>query len=327
MKNKKYKNLLKNFLPLILGVFFILFSYYNFTSEQKEQLLENITNVNPVWIIISITGGLLSHLSRAYRWKLLLRPMGYNTKLSTAFMAVMGGYLANLGIPRSGEVLRAASVATYEDIPFEKVFGTIIAERALDVIIVILLLLTAIFLHTEELFTFFEEYNINPWISLVGMLVLIGLGILFLQLIRRSSFSFFVKIRSFVNGVLEGVKSIFHLKNTGAFIFHTFFIWFMYVVTFYILKFAFPGMEHLNFGTMLVAFIAGSFAISITNGGIGIYPIAIGVALSLFEVSRETGEAFGWVDWGIQTLLSIIVGGLSLILLPILTKRKIHKSN
>lgn len=234
----------------------------------------------------------------------------------------MGGYLANLGIPRSGEVLRGATASTYEKIPFEKVFGTIIAERAVDVIMVFLLMITVVFLHTNELFAILDKYNINPWISLLGLLLLIFIGLLVLRGIQRSQLKLFVRIKKFASGILEGAKSIMHLEKPALFIAHTLFIWTMYVLMFFLLKFAFEDLAHLSFGPMLTAFIVGSFSISITNGGIGIYPIAVGGVLTLFGISSEAGEAFGWVDWGTQNILSILVGGLSLILLPVLFKSK-----
>lgn len=237
-------------------------------------------------------------------------------------MAVMAGYLANLGIPRSGEILRGALVTTYEELSFEKVFGTIIIERAIDVIIVLAILSCTILLHAPELSLFLESYHINPWLSLLGILLLIGAGIFFLILIKKSNLRIFSKLRKFVSGLLEGIRSVYKIKNKGAFILHTFFIWGAYVFTFYLLKFAFSGMETIDFSAMLVAFMAGSFAVSITNGGIGIYPIAVGAALSLFGVAKETGEAFGWVDWGTQTILSILLGGISLLVLPILSKKR-----
>lgn len=321
MNKKKLIKFAKTFFPLALGVFFIYYSYQGFSPEERRQLIANIKQVNPIWIIISIIGGLLSHMSRAYRWKLLIEPLGYKLRFSTGFMAVMGGYLANLGIPRSGEVLRGATAATYDKIPFEKVFGTIIAERAIDVIMVLLLVVLAVLFHTQELFAIFDKFGINPWVSLIGILLLLLLGILFLRALQRSQFTPFVKLRRFIDGILEGVKSILHLKKPGVFIAHTLFIWTMYVSMFYLLKYGFPALEHLSFGVMLSAFVVGSFSISITNGGIGIYPLAVGGVLALFGVSHEAGEAFGWVDWGTQNILSIVVGGASLILLPILNRK------
>lgn len=324
MKKNRLIRFLKIFLPLAIGVFFVFYSYFNFTPDQRQVFFKNITQISPLWVVTSIAGGLLAHLSRALRWRLLLRPICPDTRLSTTFMAVMGGYLANLGIPRSGEILRAASVATYEKIPFEKVLGTIIVERAVDVLVVSCILVVTVFLHSPELLTLFEQYHINPWISLLGLLVLIIAGIGILILIKKSRLRIFSRIRRSVSGVLEGVRSILRIKNKGVFLFHTFFIWGMYILTFYILKFGFPEMENIGLSNILVAFMAGSFAVSITNGGVGIYPIVIGAALSLFGISKEVSEAFGWVDWGTQTILSVVVGGFSLILLPILHKKRVN---
>ena len=311
--------------PLLLGVFFVVYSFYEFTPEERQTLYDNIAQVDPIWIFLSVVGGLLSHLSRAYRWKLLIEPLGYKLPLYTSFMAVMSAYLANLGIPRSGEVLRGASVATYEEIPFQKAFGTIIAERAVDLVMLLLIVLAAVAMHTDQLVYFFDRYHINPWISMLGLLILFLLGILFLRLIKNSKLPLFVKLRKFAIGILQGVKSILHMKNNTAFILHTFFIWGMYIFMFYILMAAFPEMHSLTFPAILVAFVAGSFAISITNGGIGIYPVAVGVALALFGISKETGEAFGWVNWGTQTILNVVVGGLSMVLLPAINRKSRQK--
>lgn len=322
MRKKKIIKLLKTFVPLLLGVFLVIYSYYGFTDSERQKLYDNILQVNPFWILLSIGGGFISHLSRAYRWKFLIEPLGYKLRLSNSIMAVMAAYIANLGIPRSGEVLRGATVATYEKIPFEKVFGTIIAERAADVVMLLIIMVTTVLFHTDELLPFFDKYNINPWFSLLGLMVLILLGIAFLKLIKRSSWPVFVKIRKIATGILQGVKSILHMKKNKAFIAHTLFIWVMYVMMFYLLKFAFPATASLPFGAIMVAFVVGSFAISITNGGIGLYPIAVGGVLVLFGVGKEAGEAFGWVIWGAQTILNIVAGGLSLVLLPIVNRTK-----
>ncbi|NJW54891.1 lysylphosphatidylglycerol synthase transmembrane domain-containing protein, partial [Salinimicrobium oceani] len=152
--------------------------------------------------------GILSHLSRAYRWKYLLEPLGYRPQFANSFMAVMGGYLANLGVPRSGEVLRAATVSTYEDIPFDKAFGTIVSERIADVIMVLLITIFGFLIQTERLILYFSENEINPFISLGILLLLVGFGIVFLNLIRRSNHHLMVKIRDFAVGLLEGMRSI-----------------------------------------------------------------------------------------------------------------------
>lgn len=306
----------------MLGVFLIVYSIGNASAEERQTLYDNILQANPLYIWISVVCALLSHLSRAYRWKFLLEPMGYHLKLSNSFMAVMAAYLANLGIPRSGEVLRAASVTSYEDIPFDKAFGTIISERVADLVMLLLILGLAVILHTDELLPFFQRNHINPFFTVAALFVLVLLGLLFLRIIRKSTHPWLQKLKGFALGILEGMKSILKMKKTLPFILHTIFIWVMYVLMFYLIKFSIPETVNLSLGAILVAFVVGSFAISLTNGGIGVYPIAVGAILIVFGISKEGGEAFGWVVWGTQTLLNLVVGGISLFLMPLLNPKK-----
>ncbi len=321
MKKTTFK-ILKIILPLLLGVFLIWFSIKNATPLERQELLNNITSANPIFILISMLCGLLSHLSRAYRWKFLLQPLGYQPKFLNSFMAVMVAYLANFGIPRSGEVLRGVTISSYEKIPFEKAFGTIISERIADFIMLLLVIAAAMVSQTDYLLAYFEENNINPFFTIAVLLSLLAVGILFLRLIRNSKIAFFKKIKKFAKGLLEGMRSILKMKQKGAFILHTLFIWTMYICMFYALIFTVPETATLPFGVVLLAFVVGSFAISATNGGIGVYPIAIGASLMLFGVSKQAGEAFGWITWGTQTLLIIIIGGLSFLLLPLYNRSK-----
>lgn len=319
---RRTRTILKTALPLLLGVFLIWYSIGSSTPSERAELWESISNANPFWIALSLLFGVLSHWSRAYRWKFLLEPLGYRPGISISFMAVMAGYLANLGIPRSGEVLRAASLTTYRDVPFEKAFGTIISERMVDLCMLLLIVALAAVFQSDNLFSYFSRNNINPFMSLLVLLGLLVLGLFFLKIIRRSSNKFLVKIRDFATGLLKGMRSIFHLENKTAFFFHTVFIWTMYVMMFYVLKFAIPETASLPFDVVLLAFVVGSFAISVTNGGIGIYPIAIAAVLAGFGIDRQAGGAFGWVVWGSQTFMNILLGGLSLLFMPILRRKE-----
>ncbi|HIB36440.1 lysylphosphatidylglycerol synthase transmembrane domain-containing protein [Mesonia sp.] len=320
MNKKRNIKILKTILPLLLGVFFVYYSISSATPTERATLWQNIIKANPLYIILSLSFGVLSHLSRAYRWKFLIQPMSYQLRLSVSFMSIMAGYLANLGIPRSGEVLRAATTSTYEKIPFQKTIGTIISERVADLVMLLLVICLTLLLQYESLFYFFEEYNINPiWsIAILFFLVLVGFGVL--KFILNSTSAKLEKLQIFVKGILEGMLSIFKMKKFFAFIFHTFFIWIMYIAMFWIIQYAIPGTENLDFSVILVAFIVGSFAITITNGGVGIFPVVIGAVLLFFEVPKQDGEAFGWLVWGTQTILNIVLGGLSLLFLPILNK-------
>ncbi len=322
--NPKFIKFLKIALPLILGVFLIWYFLSSATPEYRKELLNSITNANPLWVVISICLGIISHISRAYRWKFLLKPLGYTPKLYNSFMAVMVGYLANLGIPRSGEVLRGVTLSTYEKIPFEKAFGTIVSERVIDLVMLIIITSMAGFLQTEYLLNFLEEKNINPLFTLGALCFLILAGFLGLKLLKKSSNKFIIKIRNFGLGLLDGMKSIFTMKQKWAFLFHTILIWFLYVLMFFVIKYAVPNLSDSSIGVILIAFVVGSFSMSTTNGGIGIlpFPIVVGAVFVFFGFEKSDGEAFGWILWGSQTAINIIIGALSFLFLPILNRDK-----
>jgi glycosyltransferase 2 family protein len=319
---KKLIKFSKTFLPLLLGVFLIWYSLSSATPQERAELWSNIKLADMKWVWLSVFLGILSHLSRAYRWKFLLEPMGYRPRLANSFMAVMGGYLANLGVPRSGEVLRGATLSTYEKVPFDKAFGTIVSERIADLIMVLIITIFGFLIQTEHLIAYFRENEINPFISMGLLLAVIFIGVLFLNLVRRSNHRYMVKIRDFARGLLEGMRSILRMKKKKAFLLHTLFIWFMYLLMFYVIKYAIPETHSLTLAGFMAAFIVGTFAITTTNGGIGVYPIAMGAVLLLFGINQQAGEAFGWIMWGSQTLMVIILGGFSLLFLPLYNQKK-----
>jgi len=306
----------------LLGVFLIYYSLKTATPQERQELLDHIVTADPKWLILSVIFGILAHLSRAYRWKFMLQPMGYKPKFINSFMAVMVGYLANFGVPRSGELLRAATLSTYEKVPFEKAFGSIISERIADFIVLLCIITIALIFQAEHLLEYFQIYNINPLFTTTALLLVMVVGILILKWIKKSKLPVFLKIKGFVKGLLEGMQSILQMKQKWAFIFHTIFIWVMYLLMFYVIVFTIPETTTLNFGAVMAAFVIGSLAISATNGGIGVYPVAIGAILVLFDISKQSGEAFGWLTWGAQTVVVLVFGTLSFIFLPVFNRQK-----
>ncbi len=309
-------------IPLGIGILLIYYSLSSATPQERAILWNNIKDAPPVYIAVSLMSGVLSHLSRAYRWQYLLQPMGYHPKLSNRFMAVMAAYLANLGIPRSGELLRGALLTTYEDVPFEKAFGTIISERIADFLMLLLVVGIAIILQTDTLLGYLQEQNINPLYTVLFLAAGVLLITLGFKIIQRAKTGILAKLKDFMAGLVEGMKSILKMRNKWAFIGHTFFIWIMYILMFWVIKFTIPEISYASTGVILAAFVIGSFAISVTNGGIGVYPISIGALFIFFGFSKEGGEAFGWIVWGSQTLLVLVLGALSFLLLPILNRKK-----
>jgi len=316
--NKKIKAILKIVLPLALGIILV---WYSLSKISFQELLQYFKDANYFYIILGLLFGLLSHLSRAYRWKFMLEPMGYSLRMPNSIMAVFAAYLVNYTIPRAGEIVRGTILTNYEGVPFEKGFGTIVAERVADLMVMMIIIITTLFLEFEFIYDFFSA-RFNPLKIILGLSVLIGIGILFLIFIIRSTSNFAIKIKTFVGGLIEGVMSIFKMKKKWAFIFHTFFIWTMYLLMFYVTTFAIEETKHIAIAAIFVGFISGSFSIAATNGGIGSYPVAVYVAFSMFSIAKEPSIAFGWIMWSSQTLMIIILGGLSLIYLPIYNRRK-----
>jgi len=320
--NKKLIKILKISIPLFLGIFLVWYSLKSSTQEERENLWQSIVDANKFWIFVSFLLGATSHFSRAYRWKFMLEPMGYKSSQANRFMAVMVAYLANFGIPRSGEVLRAVTLSTYEDVPFEKGFGTIISERVADLLILMLIIGVVVILQTDDLLIYLNDQNIKPLNTLFIFLALVGIIVIGINIVRRSDWPPFKKIKKLAKGLLEGMKSILSMKQKWAFIFHTIFIWSLYLIMFFIIKLSIPETADTPAGIIMAAFVVGSFAVSATNGGIGVYPLAVGGVLTFFGVQAHAAEAFGWISWATQTFVVLLFGGLSFILLPLLNRKK-----
>jgi uncharacterized protein (TIRG00374 family) len=315
---KKLLVILKPTLPLLIGLFLVYYSYNNTSPQDRISILNSILMADYKYIFLGIFMGILSHLSRAVRWKYLLNPIGYKISFSNSIMSIMASYLGNLGIPRSGEILRATSLYAYENVPFEKGFGTIVTERIIDVIILFACIVLGIYLSPELWNTKSWKFNFNY----DSIQILIGfLIILFIIFFLIKKFSIKNKIYDFFSGLKKGLMSITIMKKKKKFVLHTFFIWMMYFFMTYIIKFSLPETATLEFGPLFIAFVAGAIALSTTKVGIGVYPLAIAAVLSQYNVSYEIALALGWIIWTSQSIMILFFGSLSFIFLPILNKK------
>lgn len=311
------KKILKTILPLALGGFLV---WYSLSGISLETLGTYFKEANYSYIFLGLFFGILSHLSRAYRWKFMLEPLGFKPKFTNSVLAVLVGYLVNLALPRAGEISRATVMANYEKIPFEKGFGTIVAERIADLIMMLTIVAITLFVQFDFIYDLLTK-NFDPSKIIIGLVVLVIAFLIFRSFVKKATSGFLLKIKTFVSGLIEGVTSIFKMKNKWAFIFHTVFIWVMYVAMFWATIPAISGLE-VPFGGILIGFIAGGFSIAATNGGIGLYPIAVAGALALFNIPTEPATAFGWIMWTAQTAMIIVFGGLAFLFLPIYNKDK-----
>jgi hypothetical protein len=316
------KKILKTILPIALGIFLVWYWYTSTAPADREKILYYIKEADLFWISLSLLIGLLGHISRAIRWNYLLEPLGYKPKLINNILMIFMAYLANLGIPRTGEILRATALTTYEGVPFEKGFGTIVTERVVDVFMLLVIVTITLLLQTDIIIDFFQQRGFN----LNAIFLLLGAGILaffiFIVFIKKSNSEIALRIKSFTKGLMAGVFSIFKMKRKWAFVFHTLFIWACYIAMMWVIKFTVPETSDLSISEVMVAFVFGAFAMATTNAGVGLFPILVSKALALFGISAVSGDAFGWIMWIAQTLMNVVFGAISFLLLPLLNRNR-----
>lgn len=304
-------------LPLILGVFLVYYAYNQFTEQQIQEIVQNFKDAKYRYIFLASLFTLLSLWARAYRWRYAISFMGYKSDTATNFMAISIGYLLNLTVPRSGEISRAVILQRYNAVPFDKGFGSIIAERIIDLFCLLLCVFTALVLQYDILKNFLSHYialdKLYYLILPVG-LVFAGLWAIFTW-VEHKIITF---IKQKVKGLIEGVTSIAKMPHKINFILLTCLIWIGYIGTFYFAIFTIEQTSSLTLPAVMAAFVAGSFAVSFTNGGFGAFPLIITEVLALYHIAPVEATSFGWILWTTQTAIVIILGSLSFLLLPFL---------
>lgn len=320
--------LLKTVLPLALGIYLIWYFFDSMQPEVRKAFYKALRQADYFWVFLSLLLSFFALLSRAYRWKYLLEPMGYKTSLWNRYHAIMIGYIVNLTIPRAGEASRAAMLYRSDGVPFSKSFGTILAERMFDLIMLLSVALLASVIGAGDFWKIKElveanfssspesasKFQLVKWI-LFGIFLAAVAVVFLVQSIRN-------KVIAFIKGLFSGVLSVFKTKNPFGFIGHTLFIWVLYVVYFAICFFALEETSNVPYTGMLIAFLAGSLGITLTNGGIGIFPLVVGLVVEYYlkgqygDQAWGIGCALGAIIWSSQTLLIIVLGALSFFLLP-----------
>ena len=304
----------------MLGIFLIVYKYNEFTPAQIVEMKGYFKNADYFYINISLLIALLGFLSRAYRWKFSLEHMGYKSRFHNNLMAVCVAYFMNLTIPRSGEISRAVILKKYEDIPFDKAFGTIVAERIVDLVLFLFFVSVAFILQFKVLKDFILAKIPLEKLIIIGIAGFI-LGVIFLLIWMYSNWKIITTLKQKFSGLIEGMLSIVKMKDKWAFLFHSVFIWFTYFLMFYITIFALDETSTIGVGAVVTAFVFGSLAIGFTNSGFGAYPLLVAEIFFLYGVPQTAGTAFGWLVWISQTVLIVVLGGISFFFLPILNKK------
>ncbi len=305
---------------MALGIALIVYQYNSFTAQQLLEIKGYFKNANYFYIFLSLIIATFGFISRAYRWKFTIEHLGYQSKFQNNLMAVCACYFMNLSVPRSGEISRAIILKKYEDVPFDKAFGTIIAERVVDTLIFFLFVIVAFFLQFDILKDFILETI--PFKKLLILLVVgVALFISFILIWIYSNWSIINKLKQKLSGLIEGMTSILKMEKKWAFLFHSFFIWFSYLLMFYVTVFALKETSTISFNAVIIGFVFGTLAIGFTNSGFGAFPVLVAQIFVLYGISNTVGTAFGWLVWTSQTALTILLGGLSFLFLPIFNRK------
>ncbi len=319
-----------------LAVFFVWLSVRGLDHEKWEQLKKALDRAH-YWLLIPVFSLLLlAHWLRALRWRQLMEPMGYHPTRLNTFFAVMIGYFVNLGAPRLGEVVKCTILARYEKVPAQKLVGTIVAERAFDVICLVLAFGIAFAFQFDIISSLLNDYVYPAFQNKNGdtayrKIILLALGFLVFLFIMKIIFNRFghiniiLKIKDILIGVWHGLISVRALKNKTLFFLYTFGIWFLYLFSTWCGFFAIDATSHLSMADALTVLVMGSVGMIVSPGGIGAYAFLVMETVALYDIPKEPfGQALGWLLWFGQFLSFVIFGVISFILLPRVNRKKIN---
>ena len=309
-----FRNLVKVALPLLLGAFVLYWVYRDFDFAQAARVLRH--GVRWEWMILSLCFGVWSHVERALRWRQMLEPLGCRPRPSHVIDAVYLSYATSLVVPRVGEVSRCGVLARHDGVPFSKSLGTVVTERLVDALCVLLITGVTLLLQLPVFLTFFHQTGTkipslihlftSPWFY-VSLFCVVGVVVVLIWLARV--LSFFERVRGVVLGVWQGIMSLRRVRSVPSFLLHTALMWLCYFLHFYLTFYCFPFTSSLGVEAGLVMFVAGTFAVIVpTPNGAGPWHFAVITMMMLYGVSSADAALFALLVHGIQTLLVIVLG-------------------
>lgn len=326
MKQKLLK-VLKFFIFLAIGCFLFWLVYKDQDVNRIKLILEN--KVDYIWVWLSLIMGIFSHISRTLRWSLMIEPLGKKPRTLNVFLSVMVGYLMNLVIPRMGEISRCGVLARYEKMSFSKLLGTVVTERIIDVIMLLILTLIVVVSQFGKIIQFLRnnpdilakaDHILFSPILIVVIILIIAIVFIFRKNILK--LDLFEKLKNIIKNFAEGLKSINKMENKGWFLFHTIFIWLMYYLMLYVVFFSFDFTSHLSPIAGLTTFVLASFGmVAPVQGGIGAWHFMAIQSLMVYGVAKSDGVIFAFLAHSSMTALLVVMGLISLMVLPFVNKR------
>ena len=344
---QKLKNAFKYIIMIAITGVLLWLSFQNIEVSEGETKMGYL---NRVWatahvpfLFMSAFMALLSHLIRAQRWKLLLNPLGHSFTLTEGFLSVMIGYFINLAIPRGGEVSRCINLYRLTKTPVDISLGTVVAERVIDLIFLIILIAASFFIELDNLIMFFQSEEVQAlrnqggekksytMFIVAGVIFILSLYGIFRFLVVRRRYvmlRLLVKSRLALIGIKDGVKSILKLEKRILFIVYSLLIWICYYLMMYFVMLAFQETENLGIGAALTIFVIGGIAMAMPlPGGAGSFHVLVSTGLVLlYGLAQDKAVAFTFIFHGWQTLVIIVVGALSLVISQIMRSKIVNNS-
>jgi uncharacterized protein (TIRG00374 family) len=327
--NNKIKNTIKYISFLSIGAVLL---YFAFKDIPLDKFLNDVKNANWFWIAMNILFGILAFISRALRWRISIEPLGYKPKNINSFYALMTGYLANMAFPRLGEITRCSVLYKTDKIPVAKLLGSVIVERALDLLILIALMIFVFFYKINFFGKFIYEKVINPFLLslqnkfgnagiiyyIIIAITITSVLIIYYNRKKLKQLSIYTKIKKLTQEIVEGLKVIYTMKKKTQYIIHTFLIWFFYILMTYSVFFAIPETADLNFADAIFVLVFGGIGMALpVQGGFGTYHAIVALSLTIYKIPYESGLVFATISHEAQTILVLITGGISAIIVSV----------
>lgn len=327
--NKKLKSILQLAIFAAIGGGLVWLSIHNIPDKDVETTKEAFTRADYVIVALSAVISVLAHAVRAWRWNSMLRPLGHSISFKNSFAAVMIGYVVNYAIPRGGELSRCGVATKYEHVPFAAALGTVITERVVDLLLMIVLFFITLAVQFTELTGLTNKYVLDPLAAKFASGSTLFYAVMaFLVLSVVSMFIFRRKIKSKLTGKMgailknfsDGLKSIKDVKSPSLFIFQSFLIWALYFFSLYVCFWCFEETKSLGLKPALSVLLFGTIGVAVSPGGVGAYQLIATQVLLFYGVATSISISFPWIVWGAQFIAIIVIGALCFLLLPLMNR-------
>ncbi|MDR1171828.1 MAG: flippase-like domain-containing protein [Bacteroidales bacterium] len=319
------------FVKALQFVFFLLVGlvllYFAFRDIDLDELILQIRQADYRWVALSVFFAVLALVFRAFRWRLLIEPLGEHPKVTNIFHAINIGYLANFVFPRIGEITRCGILNRTDHVPVDRLFGTVIVERIFDMLMAVLMLCFILVLRFDVVENFIMKNILQPvikrmpdmisigWVVAIVILVIIAFYV-FYRIFRAqlSKIGALRKIRDLMYGVIKGIKSVYRIRNFGLFVVLNFLVFGMYFMQTYTMFFALKSTSSLGLGDALFVLVLSSLSFVIpVQGGIGAYHWTVSMGLTIFGLTREEGMVYATISHSVTSIVLILLGAMSMI--------------